>query len=126
MVTVKIEGMENIIAALKQKEGEFVRLLAQGMEDSADYVKELAKQKAPVRTGKLRDAIDKGKLEYFRDRAKIDVGIDSSFPKDGWYARFVEKGTSRTPQQQYLRPAIDESKTRVNTIIANKLKEGLR
>ena len=126
--TLKIEGSERIITALAKKDANLIRALKDGFVESADYVKERAKRRAPKRRGRLKSAIASGDMELSRGKAKIDVGIDSSvkpFSKDGYYARFQEMGTSKMRAHPYLRPALDESKSRVEQIISQKLKEAL-
>lgn len=126
--TIKIEGANKIIAELKKKNVDFVRLLEEGLIKSGELVRDRAKDKAPFRKGKLKSAIACGDLELKRDKVKIDIGIDTSikpFSKDGYYARFQERGTSKMRAHPYLRPALDESKNDVNNIIGRKLKEAL-
>lgn len=126
--TIKIEGADQIIEELRRKDVDFVRLLREGLIESANLVKDKAKQKAPFRTGRLREAIDTGDLELSKGKVKIDIGINTSvkpFSRDGYYARFQEMGTSKMRAHPYLRPALDESKDEVNFIVTRKLKEAL-
>lgn len=126
--SIKIEGMENILAELDKKDADTVRLLTEGLTESSYFVRDRAKVKAPFRKGKLKSAIASGDLEIERGKVKIDIGIDTSvkpFSKDGYYARFKEIGTSKMRATPYLRPALDESKNEVKTIISKKLKKAL-
>lgn len=58
-----------------------------------------ARSHAPSRTGALRASI---KVEHDGAKGTFGSGLD--------YARHVEFGTSDTPVQPYLRPAIDAMK----------------
>ena len=127
-MSIKIEGMESIIAELKKKDADIVKLLTEGITESGNFVRDRAKQKAPFKKGKLKSAIATGDPKLEKNKAVIDVGIDTSikpFSKDGYYARFQELGTSKMRARPYLRPALDESKNEVNTIVSRKLKEAL-
>lgn len=127
-MSIKIEGMESIIAELKKKDADIVKLLTEGITESGNFVRDRAKQKAPFKKGKLKSAIATGDPKLEKNKAVIDVGIDTSikpFSKDGYYARFQELGTSKMSARPYLRPALDESKNEVNTIVSRKLKEAL-
>lgn len=55
-----------------------------------------ARSHAPSRTGALRASI---RVDHYGHRGTFGSGI--------YYARHVEFGTSDTPTQPYLRPAID-------------------
>lgn len=63
----------------------------------------LAKGNAPVLTGALRDSIHAEAAPSPGAAAGVDVVASVE------YAGFVELGTSDTPAQAFLRPALDEA-----------------
>ena len=69
---------------------------------SAEGIADRAKQRAPVETGRLRDAIH---VERDGDDVYI-LGGDSEV----WYGHLVEYGTRYVPAQPFLVPAAEEGK----------------
>ncbi len=63
---------------------------------SADEIKTIAQNLAPVDTGSLRDSIDVSK-----ENNKIIIGSDLG------YSGFVEYGTLRQPPQPFIRSALN-------------------
>lgn len=63
------------------------------LKRAAEAGAEAARRRAPVDTGKLRDSIQ-------ANGARFGSDVD--------YALYVEFGTTDTPAQPYLRPAIDD------------------
>ena len=46
-------------------------------------------------------------------------------PKDPFYWRFVEFGTSKMPAKPFMRPAFEQSKEKAETEIIKTLKDGI-
>lgn len=67
---------------------------------AAQDVAVIARQRAPVKTGNLRDSI----TVYRNTQGNAEVGTDVE------YAKAVEYGTSRQAAQPYLRPAMEAVK----------------
>lgn len=86
------------------------------IEKLADEVVTEAKQLAPVRTGDLRDSIDKdqtGPYEW-----EVFAGVD--------YAHFVEFGARNTPAHPFLVPAVDAARERFPDLVAAALNEAVQ
>lgn len=66
------------------------------LSDVADEIKDNVKSYAPVRTGALRDSIEKVRVKLLHYRIQSDK----------FYALFVEYGTSRFGAQPYFRRAL--------------------
>ena len=78
------------------------------LEEVAEFIKERARQLAPVLTGQLRDSID----VLVQDWGFLVVaGVE--------YAQFVEFGTVRMAAHPFLTPAIQEGAA----LLERKLKE---
>jgi HK97 gp10 family phage protein len=83
------------------------------LTDLADVVEQEAKQRVPVRTGRLKRSF-KRKTRRTLDTTTIDVINDAP------YAALVEFGTSRTQPQPYMRPAQDQARSRANSILRRR------
>lgn len=77
---------------------------------AAEKIAELARQKAPVRTGFLRDHI-------------IARHLARSSQVESWapYSGFVEFGTRYMSAQPFLRPAIDEHQREILNAVAEAM-----
>jgi HK97 gp10 family phage protein len=83
---------------------------------AAQVVAQRARDRAPVATGKLRDAIH---VENDPDGALVVAGNDDVF-----YGTMVEHGTARNPPHPFLVPAAEESRGEVQKL-ARALLRGL-
>lgn len=80
-------------------------LIAERIEQAAERVKQEAKRRCPVRTGRLRRSIDKvqqGELAWIVTYAVDDPGA--------YYGLFVELGTRFMSPQPFLGPALEAEK----------------
>lgn len=75
------------------------------VNDTAAEVESIAKQLAPVETGRLRDSIH---TENYRNGELKRVVAEAE------YAGYVEYGTVHSAAQPFLRPAVESVKSRVN------------
>ena len=80
----------------------------------AEGIAERAKQRVPVATGRLRDAIH---VEQDGDDVAVVAG-DS----DVWYGHLVEHGTSSAPAQPFLLPAAEERRNEIKAAVVAVLK----
>ena len=128
MVTVKFEGIENLQIKLKEKAAEIEKAMMEGADEAADIVKQSAISKAPRKLGNLVTSIDKNEVLNKDGRISVYVGIQKNeiFSADGYYARMQEKGTSKMKARPYLRPALDENRSRINSIITEKVREVIK
>ncbi len=129
MVTVKFEGIENLQIKLKEKAAEIEKAMIEGADEAADIVKQSAISKAPRgKTGNLVRSIDKNQVLNKDGKISVYVGIQKNevFSADGYYARMQEKGTSKMKAHPYLRPALDENRSRINSIITEKVREVIK
>lgn len=142
--TVEVEGFSDLNAALKQLTRATERnVLKRAARTAAEPMLEVAKSYAPVKTGKLRNAIalsvgldDVG----FRKRARAAFVATGSArgikrTKGGGdvvaqikvggrevpYASFVELGTVRITAHPFLRPAFDEKQAEALALLKETL-----
>lgn len=64
-----------------------------------------AKRLAPVRTGRLRESIHVSEVSDSHAIIEANPRNPGNDPEDQPYAGFVERGTSDTPAQPFMRPA---------------------
>lgn len=91
----------------------FVEGLAQGLElraskvldETAENVRRSAKNRVPVRTGRLKSSIRTQQPEPLKRVVLADTHHN---PSDS-YAIFVEKGTSKMPPRPFLGSSVDDS-----------------
>lgn len=87
----------------------------QALDAGADIIVERARAIAPVDTGKLkREGIVKGD----NDGSSIQVG----WTKEEFYGRFLENGTSKMAPRPHIRPAYEQTKTRVADKMLSEMK----
>jgi HK97 gp10 family phage protein len=91
-LTVLYNRFPQVAAELKAGRARIVK-------ETAETVRDDAKQRAPVRTGQLRDSIA---VEGEGDAARVTVGAP--------HGVYVEYGTSRSPAQPFLWPAVEAAR----------------
>lgn len=74
------------------------------LQDVGDEVADVARGKAPKRTGAGAESIH-AEVEVDDEGGFADVSWDS----DHYYLGFAETGTSHQPATPFLRPALDET-----------------
>uniref|UniRef100_UPI00403DDDE0 HK97-gp10 family putative phage morphogenesis protein n=1 Tax=Pasteurella multocida TaxID=747 RepID=UPI00403DDDE0 len=155
-VTVKVDGLDKLQKAMQELGRKTSnRIAVKAMRKGGAIVRDQARQNAPVlketvphrRAGTLKKAISSrtkvirgGKTKTYVWvkglstkqvlKFKDKTGKASAYnPKDPFYWRFVEFGTSKMPAQPFLRPAFQQSKeqaskTIIETLHKEIIKEG--
>ena len=120
--SAEIDG-NDLIKALRQFPKNIQKNVMVGAtRAAANVVRDRARELVPKNTGNLKKSIvsiqrngDKLKFNQFSmaqsDQNKITFSVTPSkgHPNDGWYAHFVEFGTSHSSAKPFLRPAFDQS-----------------
>lgn len=152
MGNVKVEGLAQIHKALSELGRKVSNKIAvKAMREGGKIVREQARQNAPVlsqstphrRAGTLKKAIKSStkvlkngkigtvirvkeltakQIETFKVRSGKKGALN---PKDPYYWRFLEFGTSKMPARPYLRPAFEQTKEKAATEIIKTLKDGI-
>ena len=152
MGNVKVEGLSQIHKALSELGRKVSNKIAvKAMREGGKIVREQARQNAPVlsqrtpyrRAGTLKKAIKSStkvlkngkigtvirvkeltakQIETFKVRSGKKGALN---PKDPYYWRFLEFGTSKMPARPYLRPAFEQTKEKAATEIIKTLKDGI-
>lgn len=95
------------------------------LNEAAQPVLEKAQQFAPVKTGKLRAAIKKGRVTKRKD-GTYTIKIGTQGKNDAFYAPFVEfghGGPHPAGPHPFMRPAYDETSEQAYGIIRQRLAE---
>jgi HK97 gp10 family phage protein len=109
-VNVGIDGVEEFKAAMERFDSAMRGHVHRQLVSWAEDVEALAKQLAPVRTGRLQSSI------YARIHEWVaEIGAEAS------YALFVEFGTRYMQAHPYLFPAIQEHLPRLEMIICEAI-----
>lgn len=126
---VQIQGMDEILKRLnkvvdgisaEQIEG----VLSKGARIIAKAVGRRVGSMFKVKTGRLERS-PRAKKSKFRGRtfASVFAAIDRSKIKGAPHAHLLEFGTSKMPAQPFFRPAVDETKNEVETVVNDGIKK---
>ncbi|PHM45879.1 HK97 gp10 family phage protein [Xenorhabdus mauleonii] len=123
MTTVDFSALKALsrdLALLSQAESNTV--LRQGTYAGAKILRDETRSRAPVRTGKLRKNIVATNRRMGRDGTisagvsvrgtnpsgtNSDTGMKKNDPKNAYYWRFLEKGTSKMAAKPFIDPAFE-------------------
>ena len=106
-----IEGMDEVIKLVREMGDAAVDALDKASKAGAEIVLAVAKQKAPVDTGQLRDSLVLKKSKVKNAKVKSEYYVTKKSGTNHFAP--VELGTSKMKAQPFLRPAIDENKSSV-------------
>lgn len=89
------------------------------LENAGKIVVAQAKRMVPVKSGKLRQSIRVARLDGDpKQNIRVYAG---NRKKDGpFYAHMVEHGTVKTPAKPFLRPALNNSKNMILTLLGKE------
>lgn len=88
--------------------------MLEGLKEAAEQVAEGARERVPIDSGALRDAIH---VET-ENGVSIVAGDDQAF-----YGHIVENGGVYTPAQPFLIPALEAERDSIEDIIGEKLED---
>lgn len=122
----RISGLTELMAKFDQIPDRMQKnILKSAIRAGANTIKDEAKKRIPVDTGNLKKALKVFDSSPRSDKnlVRFNVGftVGKKARNDGYYAKFVEYGTSKTKAQPFLRPALDASKDKILPDIAAKM-----
>jgi HK97 gp10 family phage protein len=155
MATREVQGLSQLLANMQQLPRELVStkggLVRHALFKPVKLVRDLARQKAPKRTGNLarniiavrdRDPERSGASERYiigvrkkrwTKKAKNDAKrnarghvIKGADNNDAFYWRFPEFGTAKMPAHPYMRPAFEETKGEQVSTFKDDLAQGIQ
>lgn len=101
-VKLLVVGIEAFKAAARNKAKRVHEEVQRQVIESTIRIESDAKQFAPVDTGRLRSSI---KREIRDEAGRVYTDVE--------YAPYVEFGTSSTPAQPYMQPAVEAERKRI-------------
>lgn len=116
------------------------KVLRQATYEAASVLRDEARAKAPKRTGKLARNIvasnqrsrQKGEVSagvYVRGTNKegnnSDNSMKAAYPRNAFYWRFLEDGTSKMPPQPFIGPAFDSKADMAAEFAIKKLNQAI-
>jgi HK97 gp10 family phage protein len=111
-IRVEVTGVEEVLRRLDGLVSEAA--LRRGLAGAAHLVEGVAKVKAPVDTGFLRNSI--GVLSVSSREAVVGTGAE--------YGVYLEMGTRRMAARPFMRPALEENRGRIAGLIRDALRAG--
>ena len=122
---ITIEGIPELMQAFEEKRKEIETAVMEDLDDGADIIVASAKSKVHSISGNLEKAINKNEVQNHGGKISVYVGVEVNevFSADGYYARFVERGTSKMKAHPFLRPAFNENKAQISNKIESDLRE---
>lgn len=108
--------------------------IKKGLRKGANLLRDETRRRAPVQTGKLKKNIvsgQRGNMAGVYIRGTNDEGTNSDTtmkaddPKNAFYWRFVEYGTSRSPAKPFIRPAFDSKEVEAEKEVIKGIMEDI-
>ncbi|MEK2484078.1 HK97-gp10 family putative phage morphogenesis protein [Providencia stuartii] len=116
------------------------KVLRQAAYAAAGVLRDEARAKAPKRTGKLAKNIVAGN-QRSRQRGEVSAGVyvrgsnkegtnsdnkmKADDPRNSFYWRFLEEGTSKMPPHPFIRPAFDSKADEAAEFAISKLNQAI-
>ena len=122
-ISVELVGTKELEKAFKDMEADMRNRLAENAASKAgDMVVQDAKALAPVDTEALRDSIGK-EIKRGKRGSFVQVGstIGDTSQAHGYYAFFIEYGTSKMAPKPFLRPALDKNRNTIMQIFTREI-----
>lgn len=140
-VRMKVEGGDKLARRLQMLAEETARKhMREAALEGAEVIRAAAVEKAPERTGTLKENIFTEITKQTKNRVEIQIGPGEK----GWYGRLVEEGHAivvggslkskkrpgriigHVPPHPFLRPAFDEKVDEAQEVMVNELRRRLK
>jgi len=127
-LSVEIAGSAELTARLENLASRIDEISDEALAELAERIVDDAKALCPVDTGSLKRSI-----RYERDPdggVVIAAGgggvVNPRTRREVDYAAYVEFGTSRTPAQPFLQPALEKNLPSLEALLSGKIEEAVR
>ena len=129
--TTSIKGLADIRRGLDMVQRETLRALEQGtLLQAGELMVETAREKVPVKRGRLRDSlipqVDKSRSGKPTVKVGPSHGSGRHFIGRFWEFGFRHHRTGETMMQPFLRPALKENRKEINRILSDGVAKRLR
>ncbi|MDA8212163.1 MAG: HK97 gp10 family phage protein [Clostridia bacterium] len=118
---MQVKGLKELKQALEKVGQNVEEVLVEAVMAGAKVIEKASKDKAPVKTGKLKRSIGVKLKERTPYNAIATIGPND----EGFYGTFVELGTKKMAAKPFLRPAFDENVQEARKEIRRVLKEAV-
>ena len=132
MMELKVYGHQQLMLELAEIASHIEARVIGGLDEVADKIVEDAKELCPVDTGALKRSIRKEKQLVSLYPFIYNIGVaagghvkNSRTGREVDYATYVEFGTSRTPAQPFMGPAVEKNRGEIRRILSRKVLEAL-
>ncbi|MFR9807066.1 HK97-gp10 family putative phage morphogenesis protein [Pseudonocardia sp. RS010] len=102
MARIKVTGDKKLAAQLEKLAGQGRAICVEALESWGDDVRDDSRRRAPRDTGEMASQIE---AVVSPAALTCTVGVDADWEEPGYYAPFVEHGTSEMEAQPFLWPA---------------------
>ena len=128
MAEIRMEGVDAIIDKLNAINANVNKLTNTALKAAAVPILDDAKSTSAFadRTGKLRAGLKTSAVKTQGGIKYVLVGIDKGDTSKIFYGKFIEFGTTIKAARPFLGPAYESNKSKVQEIIKDVLKGGLR
>ncbi|MFI3165339.1 MAG: HK97-gp10 family putative phage morphogenesis protein [Bacillota bacterium] len=119
--TVKVEGADEIMAALESMGDAASKVLLTAVMKGGDIALADAKQNCPVDTGALKESLKVSEKKSSNTVAVATVDYDSTIR----YGTFVELGTKHNEPNPFMRNAVDDNIDKINETVAGEIVDAI-
>jgi HK97 gp10 family phage protein len=116
-IQLQIEGVKSVSEGLDRLRQGISAAVVPATLQAAEAFQKAMQQRAPVRTGRLRDSILSEITDQTANRVEVEIGPTVDYADD------VEFGGFRRMGNPFMRSAIDENEDAVVDAIAQKLQD---
>lgn len=117
-MNLDVNGLDELMSRVR-KMSNTEAVEEKALEAGAAEMKSILESVAPVKTGTLKANIIKSSIE----NGSVKIGTRPT--GDGFYGFFLEFGTSKMSARPWVRPAFEQNKESIKSIMAAELRRGL-
>lgn len=145
--SIQLSGFEQVYKALEALPAKIQKkALREGVKKAGEFLRDRIAERAPYRTGLLRDSIVAGSARTKKLSVAISIGPAATNrpkasgdkrqeqslggetsgdkkPKDAYYAKFIEFGTVNMAARPFMRPVLDANSEAITSIIEQSIRE---
>ncbi len=118
MIKLKVTGVEELNAALKNLGDDYLAEFKMALYDAGEVVRKDAIERISKKTGAAAMTI---KMEVGRMRDGTLYAVITAGGGDQYYVTFLEYGTSKMKARPFMRPALKDNRTEIKRIIRGRI-----
>ncbi|MYX18861.1 hypothetical protein GTY77_02045 [Streptomyces sp. SID8380] len=127
MASVDIEGVERMLATIRQKINSGVeRMENQGLRAAGEIIATSQREKVAVSTIEHVHIKDTIKVSNVRRGDGMRYVLIGASKETAWRVHFLENGTKRQPAQPFIYPSFHENKARISQFMSIEMRRGMR